>query len=92
MFDMQPTSTQDQKKAKRDARKAESFSAFMASPSAKLAISLVPTNESHPEALTTLLWAAFEAGHQSGAGEIAAEMIEAMVAGMAKREGRGDQF
>ena len=80
-----------EKKARRDAARASAFQEFMSNPSTKLAITMIPTSETAPEALQVLLDASFQAGYKTGSGDVAGEMIEAIISGMEK-SGRPDRF
>lgn len=68
---------------KSDARKAKWFDEFLAKPSTKLILSLVPPSE-HDEALRTLLSEAFDAGFTTGVGDALSAVAEALLKGPPK--------
>lgn len=77
-------STQDRtaqdaaRKAKAQAIKEEQFAAWMRRDETKMLLSLIPQSQP-PEATAIVLRSAFEAGHNSGGGEVASMFVEAML-------------
>lgn len=79
------------RKQEREAAQAQAFSAFLARPTTKLAVSMVPANEQHPETLRCLLETAFAAGAEYGQGAMAGDFMQAMLAGILKDKRREDE-
>lgn len=77
MANDQVRETLEREQRTEDSRK-RAFEKFMATDVTKLMVSMVPASNP-PEALETLLKAAFKAGSDSGAGEVVGEMIGAML-------------
>lgn len=75
---MLTTESRAEREARYQTEKAAAFDRFMAKPETKLLASLVPASEP-PEALTTLLRAAFDAGNSEGAASVLQEMLTAML-------------
>ena len=75
--------------AETERKKQEAFTTWLASPTTKMMLSLIPASDQHPEAVQLLLQTAFDAGHTTGAGEVAATMIEAVLRGWEKKERGG---
>lgn len=78
MFDQ--VAHKDKFDAERKASQEKSFSDFMAKPETKLVISMIPASQ-QPEAMTTILRSAFDAGHSAGIGVMLVEMLTAMLKG-----------
>lgn len=72
----------DLKDVQREQRMKESqnknFAEWMSKPETKLMLSMVPPVE-NPDVLQTLLRGAFDAGHNSGQGNILVEMLTGML-------------
>ena len=73
------------KKADLSSRLKPAFAEFMTNPQTKLALSLIPPSEVAPEALPTLLEAAFEAGACYGAADVGMVFIDTHLQDLKKR-------
>lgn len=67
------------------AQKEKNFAEFMQKAETKLILSLVPAGD-NPDAVKTLLRAAFDAGSNHGAGEIVGDLLGAMLKDRPKRD------
>lgn len=72
--------TQEQLKAKEDSDKSKGFDSFMARPTTRLLLSMIPAGE-HQDALRTLLREAFDTGWGHGSGSMLGIMLEQVMRG-----------
>lgn len=76
----------EQRKAVQNAKRKTAFEAFLAHPGTKLALSLIPASEQHPEAVQLLTEAAFNAGSDYGSGDVAGMLLESIIKGFEKKQ------
>lgn len=69
------------------ARKDKSFTEFMEKAETKMILSLVPAGD-HPDAVKTLLRAAFDSGSNHGAGDLLGDVLGAMLKAPRRDEDR----
>ena len=78
MFDMQTTATKEALKAKAKAADDAAFRLHLASPEAKLIVSLIPASEP-PEVVEIALRAAFDSGISHGTTQLLGVMLDSML-------------
>lgn len=70
--------TEETFRVRDESMRKKSFIDFMAGPTVRLLLSMIPSND-HPEAMKTLLEEAFNHGWKSGSGSMTLHMLEAMM-------------